>query len=358
MRVISRNVSAQNVEGFRNLGTSNEKVYLDRQGTLRAGKSWKGRLVSVLETLGIFTDYCVKTRCEIANANTHAGQVLWHALQTKYKVHNAREALAATSPALHGLDGLKVHAGLIKNERHIRRGMLTCGEITRLLQKAEYITARRARQMENLERQVPVQQHEAAYYDAADPHTAGLSDTVKNHQMVKDFVGKRENLLFILREMGVDASALNQPRVDYVMSKLLKQVDEVTRDGVFERTQIYRMAEAALKESLKHDAFWSRRQAISMGLKKRLGHGSNFAKDFSALRNKVHDAAQATVTPQYVQAIAHELAMPLKDAKARSIASHVIKEVEKTVKKDRIELGDDDFRRMVAEEVRKRVLKK
>lgn len=346
MRVVSKKVSKHDLKGFEHIGSSKDKVRLSQDGTLRTGNTWKGRLVSVLEPLGIFSEYCENTKLEMAEENRLAARTLWDGLVKKYGIDNAREALHKTDPTMRGMDGIRVRQGLIARTSAESADSLTCGEVSSLINQAKTISRLREKQIQQLHQVVPMTEHEAALYEPKDPHTAELSDAIKNHQRVIDFVGNKANLLFLMDEINEDYAQLKTARIDYITARLLNEVDATTRKGVFSRNKIIRMTERALQESLQHSASWCRFQTLKMEANKRMAKPSKFTKDFSALKHSVITEAEATITPEYVQDIGRELVMPVRKLRAKMIAAKVRRQVERKVTKEGITLTPFDFKKM------------
>jgi hypothetical protein len=349
MRVISKNVTDANLKGFEHVGSSRDTVSLTKKGTLKAGKPWKGRLVSALETMGLFKEYCAKTRLEMEESNRHAAWTLWNGLVRKYGIDNAKEALSKTSSSLHGMDGIKARHGIISQKEVNTSDRLTCGEVSQLMHKARNIKYARDQQMSNLHRHAPMSEHEAAFYDRKNMRTSRLSDSIKNHQRVRDFVSNKENLRFLMQDLHENPRKLNQARIDYITARLLQEVGTTRHEGVFSRDQIVRLAERALKESLEHKASWSRMQAIKITMNQRMSEPSKLSQDLITLKNEVMDEAKATVNRRYVREIGEELGFTIKAAQTHRVVKKVLRNVEKRVTKEHIYLTTDDFKQMTIE---------
>lgn len=349
MRIVSRDVNTTGLKGFEKIGRSSKKVGLTKDGTLKAGNTWKGRLVSMLEPFGLFKGYCEKTKLEIEEENRLAAWTLWSNLVKKYGIDNAREALSTTNPSMHGMDGIKVRQGLLGRATMENSGTLTCGEISSLMNKTKNISRMREQQIQQLHHTVPMTEQEASFYEAKHPHTAELSDAIQNHQRVIDFVGNKANLQFLLAEMNEDPARLKRSRIEYITTRLLNEVGSAKREGVFSRNQIVRMAERALYDSLQHNASWCQMQVIKMEANKQMDKPSKFVLDFATLKDSVMADANATLTPEYVQDIGRELGIQVRKLRARRIASRVRKQVERRVVNERIALHTDDFKEMTIE---------
>ena len=66
------------------LQADNKPVYLNREGTIRTGKSLQGRLVSIAESLGIFKDYASSYRGREATRNRDAYDAVWRFVDHEY----------------------------------------------------------------------------------------------------------------------------------------------------------------------------------------------------------------------------------------------------------------------------------
>lgn len=352
MRIVSKNVTTTGLKGFENIGRSPKKVGLTRDGTLKAGNTWKGRLVSMLEPFGLFKEYCEKTKLEMVEENRLAAWTLWSSLVKKYGIDNAREALSTTNPSMHGMDGIKVRQGLLGRATVGNSGTLTCGEISSLMNKTKNISRMREQQIQQLHHHVPMTEQEASFYEPEHPHTAELSDAIQNHQRVIDFVGNKANLHFLLTEMNEDPTRLKRSRIEYITNRLLHEVGSAKREGVFSRNQIVRMAERALYESLQHNASWCQMQVIKMETNKRMDKPSKFVLDFAELKDSVTENANTTLTPEYVQDVGRELGIQVRKLRARMVATKVRKQVERRVTNERIALNTDDFKKMTIEALR------
>lgn len=349
MRVISKNVTDANLKGFEHVGSSHDTVSLTKKGTLKAGKPWKGRFVSALETMGIFKEYCARTRLEMEESNRHAAWTLWNGLVHKYGIDNAKEALSKTSPSMHGMDGIKARHGIISQKEVNTSDRLTCGEVSQLMHKAKNIKYARDEQMHNLHRHAPMSEHEAAFYDPKNARTARLSDAIKNHQRVKDFVSNKENLRFLMQDLHENPDNLTQSRIDYITARLFQEVGTTRHEGVFSRDQIVRLAERALKESLKHKTSWSRMQAIKITMNQRMSEPSKLSQEVTALTKEVMTNAKTTVTQRYVLEIGKELGFTIKSPQAHRVVKKVLRKVEKRITAERIYLTMDDFKQMTIE---------
>ncbi|WP_290918759.1 hypothetical protein [Halodesulfovibrio sp.] len=353
MRVLSKKITESELSGFEHIGSSSEKIRLSKDGTLKAGKTWKGRFVSFLEPLGLFKGYCERTKMEQAEENRLAAWTLWNGLVKKYGIDNAREALHGMNPELHGMDGVKVRQGLLQRSTVGNADSLTCGEVSQLIQKTKTIHRLRSQQIQQLHEHVPMTEKEAALYEPEHPHTSTVSNAIKNHQRAIDFVGNKANLLFLLAELNEEPSRLNKSRVDYITERLLYEVGATKAKGVFSREQIIRMTERILHESLKHNASWCRMQTIKLEANKRMMKPSKFVQEFAALKDSVTASAEAIITPEYVQDVGRELAMPVRRMRAKVIAAKVRRQVDQKVTNERITLGEKDFKEMTLNALRK-----
>ncbi|SIO38856.1 hypothetical protein [Halodesulfovibrio marinisediminis] len=352
MRVIRKKVTDNDLKGFEHIGSSQEIVRLSKDGTLKAGNTLKGHLVSILEPLGMFTEYYEKTKHEMVEENRLAAWTLWKGLVKKYGLDNAREALYKTDPSMRGMDEIKLRQGIIERTTAESADSLTCGEVSSLISQAKAISRLREKQSQQLHQRVPMTEHETELYEPEHPHTARLTDAIKNHQRVIDFVGNKANLLFLMDEINEDHARLNTARIDYITARLLKEVGATKRKGVFSRNQIIRMTERALHESLQHNASWCRLQTMNMEVNKRMAKPNRFTKDFYALKHSVITNAETTITPEYVQDIGRELTMPVRKLRAKMIAAKVRRQVERRVTQERITLNTDDFKKMTIKALR------
>ncbi|OBQ50206.1 hypothetical protein [Halodesulfovibrio spirochaetisodalis] len=355
MRVISKKVTPSTLEGFEQAGKSHDAVCLTKDGTLKAGKAWKEHIVCMLEPLGIGAKSCINAKREAVAGNRNAAWALWEGLVKEYGMDNAKEALASANSSIHGMNDIKAHYGIISRKRRGQEAPLTCHDIHSMILATRHVKFMRDRQMEDLQRRAPMPEHEAAFYDPEDHHTAELSDAIKNHQRVVDFVSNRDNLLFLIHELHEEPDRLNQSRIDYVTARLLKDVEHTKHKGVFSRNQIVRLAERALRESLEHKAAWSRMQTMKIGLNKRISEPSNFEKDSKALRIAVLADAKRIITQRYVQDTGAELGFTVGDSMAGRVVKAVLKEIEKQVVSRQVELKSEDFKKITTEELRQRV---
>ncbi|OBQ55677.1 hypothetical protein [Halodesulfovibrio spirochaetisodalis] len=389
MKVIENNHQLFGLSGFDKLTHSNDTVELKGK-QLRAGQSWKGRIVSVLESIGIFKEYCTDFRNkEESNSNTAAWQ-LFGGLKEKYGEATVTAALENTKERFKGMDIVRTGSGLTTGTGS-QTTLLTCGEVRAVMDEASAIHKYLELNPKPQTREMGTQTDTPVMCDsetqterqsslnplskliakahthatAATTHTETtattvsdmgtpapkttknanpITNTIKNHYLAKGVVQDEKELLNILHKMGKSPKHLSKPRTEYVTSKVLKDVRELPEGTTLNKKKVLDLAEKALTKALSHNSAWNTAKAIKMGAAKHVRHTNTELKDeLKTLATTVKVSAKAYITSELIKTIAQKEGITLDKAQTKFAMKEAISSAAYTAEMQGIMLDTTNF---------------
>ncbi|MCG8529815.1 MAG: hypothetical protein MI749_04030 [Desulfovibrionales bacterium] len=332
MKILEANHQMFGLGGFDKAQHTKDRVDV-QEGALTAGKSWQGKMVSALETLGVFKDYCSGFRNHEAATNIQAAWELFGGLKEKYGEDTVDAALESTKDRFKGMDIVRQSRGITPGGG-AQPSVLTCGEVRSLMDEsaaiakfqelhpkpktAEMGTQTDAPKIQVMEVQtdpiegVPSLQellHPEQKSTASSKHTATtgsqasetgaasqasvqeakqpasskvvlqqnlpprknehVTNTIANHTLAKDFVHDRTKLNDLLQSLGGKPEDLTKSHVEYVTSRVLYDVSQLATDATLTEADVKNFVADALNDSTAKSANWNRLEAIKIGVEKR-----------------------------------------------------------------------------------------
>ncbi len=293
-------------------------VYLNSEGVIKTGKSLKGRLFGIAESLGIFKGYVTSYRKHEAMHNRDAYDATWRSVSNKYGSVTRSQTKAAMEDQgysrvfsfvyvrrLRGHDPRDPHRAIVGRELRLildtARGVDESLRREAEVEQPEYYTGQTVRS----DAEIAAQKQRWAVWTGARQSDVGIatqSGEAMNIVVAPESPGNVDGVANSLQDMNVsvdEASTLESP-VNDVGSKPVQVSKELDRAMVAGNKKLLRQtlgSETQLRKMAQElgynpEAIASRRNYIQGKLAKRL-EADPRAKSGKLTRNDIHDLARA-----------------------------------------------------------------